>query len=57
MAIQDRSLFNWSFSLVPMANFAGTSEVQNDVNQWGQAILRAKTTLIKPYSKVKENKN
>jgi len=23
-----------------------------DIDQWGQAILRAKTTLIKPYSKV-----
>jgi hypothetical protein len=31
-------------------------EVQNDTNQWGQAILRSKTTLIKPYSKVKELK-
>ena len=26
----------------------------NDLNQWGQAILRAKTTLIKPQSKVRD---
>jgi hypothetical protein len=26
----------------------------NDLNQWGQAILRAKTTLIKPQSKVQD---
>lgn len=31
----------------------GNTERINDTNQWGQAILRAKTTLIKPYSKVK----
>jgi len=31
-------------------------EVQNNINQWGQAILRSKTTLIKPHSKVKEFK-
>jgi hypothetical protein len=30
-------------------------EDQNDINQWGQAILRSKTTLIKPHSKVKES--
>jgi hypothetical protein len=30
----------------------GDTEVTNDINQWGQAILRAKTSLIKPYSKV-----
>jgi hypothetical protein len=40
-----------------MQDKPGNNEVQNDVNQWGQAILRAKTTLIKPYSKVRENKN
>lgn len=28
-----------------------------DVDQWGQAILRAKTTLIKPYSKVDDIQN
>jgi hypothetical protein len=39
-----------------MQDKTGNNEVQNDVNQWGQAILRAKTTLIKPYSKVRENK-
>ncbi|CAF1016207.1 unnamed protein product [Rotaria sp. Silwood1] len=26
-------------------------ETNNDINQWGQAILRSKTSLIKPYSK------
>jgi hypothetical protein len=31
-------------------------EVQNDIKQWGQAILRSKATLIKPHSKVKELK-
>ena len=30
----------------------GNSEVKGDIKQWGQAILRAKTALIKPYSKV-----
>jgi hypothetical protein len=30
----------------------GTTEVKDDTKQWGQAILRAKTALIKPYSKV-----
>lgn len=30
------------------------TNTQNDINQWGQAILRAKTTLIKPYSKVNQ---
>jgi hypothetical protein len=34
----------------------GNNEIPNDTNQWGQAILRAKTTLIKPYSKVKKPK-
>ncbi len=31
----------------------GNTAVQDDTKQWGQAILRAKTALIKPYSKVK----
>lgn len=35
-----------------MANF-NSIETTNDTNLWGQNILRAKTTLIKPYSKVK----
>jgi hypothetical protein len=30
----------------------GAAEVKDDVKQWGQTILRAKTALIKPYSKV-----
>ncbi len=30
-----------------------STEVKDDTNQWGQAMLRAKTALIKPYSKVK----
>ena len=34
-----------SISTISMAN--------NETDQWGQAILRMKTTLIKPYSKVK----
>jgi hypothetical protein len=34
-------------------NLTDNTEVKNDTNQWGQAILRAKTSLIKPYSKVK----
>jgi len=51
-----------SHLIVSMTNFdltentqyrIGNTEVQNDINQWGQAILRSKTTLIKPYSKVK----
>lgn len=29
------------------------NEMLNDAHQWGEAILRAKTTLIKPHSKVK----
>jgi hypothetical protein len=32
------------------------TEITNDINEWGQAILRAKTTLIKPYSRVKRLK-
>lgn len=36
-----------------MANLDST-EIENQTNLWGQTILRAKTTLIKPYSKVKE---
>jgi hypothetical protein len=28
------------------------TEVNDDTKQWGQSILRAKTALIKPYSKV-----
>ncbi len=31
----------------------GTTEVKDDTKQWGQTMLRAKTALIKPYSKVK----
>lgn len=34
---------------------AGKTALNDDVQQWGQTILRAKTTLIKPYSKVKGN--
>jgi hypothetical protein len=34
----------------------GTNEIKDDNQQWGQAILRAKTALIKPYSKVKKIK-
>lgn len=34
-----------------MANMTSNGP-QNDINQCGQSILRAKTTLIKPYSKV-----
>jgi hypothetical protein len=41
-----------------MANTNSTTtenaEVKDDTKQWGQAILRAKTALIKPYSKVKK---
>ncbi|CAF1158835.1 unnamed protein product [Rotaria sordida] len=32
----------------------GNIETNNDINQWGQAILRSKTSLIKPYSKYTE---
>jgi len=34
----------------------GTTEINDDTKQWGQAMLRAKTALIKPYSKVKKMK-
>jgi hypothetical protein len=44
-------------TIIPMASFnsteTGNTEVQDDTKQWGQTILRAKTALIKPYSKVK----
>jgi len=33
---------------------SNTTEVKDDTTQWGQSILRAKTALIKPYSKVKK---
>jgi hypothetical protein len=38
-----------------MAN-TNSNEISDDNKQWGQAILRAKTALIKPYSKVKITK-
>ena len=31
------------------------TEVNDNTKQWGQTILRAKTALIKPYSKVNKN--
>jgi len=37
-----------------MQNKTENSEVKNDTNPWDQAILTAKTSLTKPYSKVKE---
>jgi hypothetical protein len=37
-----------------MQNKTENTEVKNDTNPWGQAILSAKRSLIKPYSKVKE---
>jgi hypothetical protein len=43
---------SFNLSKNPQAR-TGNSVIQNDTNLWGQAILRAKTTLIKPYSKVK----
>jgi hypothetical protein len=42
-----------SFDLTQTEN----TEVQNDTSQWGRTILRTKTTLIKPHSRVKELKN
>lgn len=33
------------------------NEILNDAHQWGEAILRAKTTLIKPHSKVRITRN
>lgn len=38
-----------------MANTNSIETENIDAKQWGQTILRAKTALIKPYSKVKRS--
>jgi hypothetical protein len=35
-------------------NETDNTGVNDDTKQWGQAILRSKTSLIKPYSKVND---